>query len=374
MKEILIKITLISALVFAFTSCDNDGEVRQLDVTAVQKLYGPDNGKDIVLQGSASASLFFEWEIARAEDSGLVLYEVVFDRVDGDFSDPIYVHTADNNGSKNSATISHKQMNRIAALAGVESAAKGTIKWTIWSSKGINPVKAAEERTLTLTRLAGFADIPESLYISGDATEAGNDLSKALIMKKLGEGEFEIYTKLTGGSSFKFVSAQDGTPREFSLVGEKLIEGGSTNVASTGIYKYYLDFNIGSFTMKEVEKVYLYLNWSQMEIVLDYKGFGVWEKLNHEITGLEGGENSDDRYKFRMESSDGASEWRAVNNDSKPTGNEAYYHMVERFNVEQWTNNQIWKNPATDGWSGKTYDIMFSLNPEGEYTHNLVIK
>ncbi|MPN03529.1 hypothetical protein SDC9_150759 [bioreactor metagenome] len=120
--------------------------------------------------------------------------------------------------------------------------------------------------------------------------------------------------------------------------------------------------------------MFLYLNWSQREIVLPYKGLGVWELTNHTITGLSGSDNSDDRYKFRMESSAGTTEWRAENNDSKPTGNASYYYMVERLNVEQWTNNQIWKNPATDGWSDKTYDITFSLNTSGEYTHNLVIK
>jgi hypothetical protein len=48
--------------------------------------------------------------------------------------------------------------------------------------------------------------------------------------------------------------------------------------------------------------------------------------------------------------------------------------MVERDNVQQWTDGEIWKSPATTGWSDKTYDIMFSLNPEGPYTHNLIIK
>ena len=75
-----------------------------------------------------------------------------------------------------------------------------------------------------------------------------------------------------------------------------------------------------------------------------------------------------------MESSTGETEWRTPNNDSKPTGNESYYHMVERTNVEQWTNNQVWKSPSETGWSDKTYDFMFSLNPESSYTHNLVIK
>ncbi|MDR0698342.1 MAG: SusE domain-containing protein [Tannerella sp.] len=374
MKSIYFKPAMITSLLFALIACNNDGEVRDIGVTAVKKLYEPDNGKDIVLQASASATLYFEWEPARAEDSGNVLYEVVFDKADGNFSTPLFIVASDNNGGTNHATITHKQLNRIAALAGVESAARGTLKWTVYSSKGINPVKAEEERSLTLTRLAGFADIPSQLYITGDATEVGSDLSKALIMKKIADGEFEIYTKLTEGRTFKFVNAASGTPTEYSLSGEKLIEGGTSTVSKTGIYKYYLDFNIGSFTTKEVTKVNLFLNWSQRKIELPYKGLGIWELTNHTISGLEGSDNSDDRYKFRMESSDGETEWRAINNDSKPTGNDAYYYMVERTNVEQWTNNQVWKNPATDGWSGKTYDVVFSLNPEGEYTHNLVIK
>ncbi|RHJ92928.1 SusE domain-containing protein [Parabacteroides bouchesdurhonensis] len=374
MKVILIKLTIIASFILAFIACNDNGEVRDTGVTAVKTLYEPDNEKAVVLQSSASATLYFEWEPARAEDSGSVLYEVAFDKADGNFSDPVYIATADNNGGTNHATISHKQLNRIAAMAGIESAEQGTLKWTVFSSKGINPVKAEQERTLTLTRLAGFADIPTDLFITGEGTEVGADLANALSMKKISEGEFEIYTKLTEGKPFQFVSAVTGTPTEFSLNGEKIVEGGTSTVSKTGIYKYYLDFNIGSFTMKEVTKVSLYLNWSQMKIELPYKALGVWEVTNYEITGLSGNDDSDDRYKFRMESSDGETEWRAINNDSKPTGNEAYYYMVEKTDVEQWTNNQVWKNPSTTGWSGKTYDITFSLNAAAPYTHNLVIK
>ena len=374
MKIAILNITVVISLFLAFNSCSNDGEVRDLGVTAVKSFYEPDNGKAIVLQPSASASLYFEWEPAKAEDSGAVLYEVAFDKVDGDFSNPIFITASDNNGGTNHATITHKQLNSIAAMAGVESSAMGTLKWTVFSSKGINPVKAEPERTLTLTRLAGFADIPSQLYITGEGTESGANLASAIIMKKLGDGEFEIYTKLTEGKTFKFVSAATGSPTEYSLSGEQIVIDGTSSVSKTGIYKYYLDFNIGSFTMKEVTKVSLFLNWSQMKIELPYKGLGVWEISGYEITGLTDNDNNDDRYKFRMESSDGETEWRSPSNDSKPSGNEAYYYMVERSNVDQWTDGQIWKTPATDGWSGKTYDITFSLKADGSYTHNLVIK
>jgi hypothetical protein len=371
MKALLIKITMMVSLVLAFGACNSDGEVRDTGVTAVKQLYEPDNGKVVVLQSSASASLYFEWEPAKAEDGGNVLYEVAFDKVDGNFSNPVFITAADNNGGVNHATITHKQLNSIAAMAGVESATQGTLKWTVFSSKDFNQMKAEQERTLTITRLAGLAEIPSQLYITGAATETGDDLSKALVMKKISDGEFEIYTKLTAGQTFKFVSAIAGTPKEFSLSGEKLIEGGTSSVSKTGIYKYYLDFNIGSFTTKEVTKVSLFVNWPQVKIELPYKGLGIWELKDHTITDIT---DTDDRYKFRMESSTGETEWRAINNDSKPTGNESYYYMVERTNVEQWTNNQVWKSPSTDGWSNKTYDFMFSLNAGGPYTHNFIIK
>lgn len=374
MKLFSIKYMLLTVGAALLAACSSDGEVRDLQVTAVQSIYEPADAKSVVLQSSSSASLYFEWEPSLAEDGGAVLYEVVFDKTDGDFSDPLAIITSDNNGAMNHATISHKTLNQIAASAGVESAETGTLKWTVYASKGILPVKAQEERILTITRLAGFAEVPAQLYITGEATEVGGELSKAMQMKKVADGEFEIYMQLTAEQSFQFVSSNAGTPTTYSLKGEKLVEGGTTTVSETGIYRYYVDFNAGSFTSKQVTKVSLFLNWSQREIELAYQGLGVWAVSDYTIEGLSGGDNDDDRYKFRMQSTAGETEWRAINNDSKPTGNESYYYMVEKSNVEQWTNNEIWKNPATDGWSGKTYDVTFSLNPSGEYTHNLVIK
>ena len=375
MKTLLIKITILVSFIFVFIACSNDGEVRQLNVNAVKALYEPADGKAIALQASASATTLFSWEPAIAEDGGMVMYEIAFDKVGGDFSNPVFMTASDKNGGDCSATLTHKQLNQIAALIGIDSEQTGTLKWTVFSSKGINPVKAEKEWTISVTRLAGFADIPDRLYITGDATEPGADLSNAYIMRKVNDGEFEIYTQLTAGRSFKFVSGISGTPTEYSLSGEKIVIGGTTPVSKTGIYKYYLDFNIGSFTTKEVTKVSLFLNWSQMKIELPYIGDGIWKITNYTITGLSGSDNSDDRYKFRMESSEGETEWRtAASNDSKPSGNVAYYYMQERNNVDQWTNNEIWKSPSTTGWSDKTYDVSFSLNPREPYTHNLVIK
>src|SRR5665648_914297 len=215
MKTILLNLSLLIAVLVAFTGCDKDESLKDTRVTAVKTFFEPTEGKSVVLQSSASASLYFEWEPAKAEDSGMVLYEVAFDKVGGDFSSPLYRMASDNNGGYNHATLTHKQLNKIAGMAGIESAATGKLIWTVFSSKGINDIKADESRTIEITRLSGFADIPVDVFVTGEGSEGGADLSKASIMKSTSNGEFEIYTKLTAGKTYHFTDAKVGTPRLF---------------------------------------------------------------------------------------------------------------------------------------------------------------
>src|SRR5665648_382888 len=127
MKTILLNLSLLIAVLVAFTGCDKDESLKDTRVTAVKTFYEPADGKTVVLQSSASASLYFEWEPAKAEDSGMVLYEVAFDVEGGDFSNPIYRMASDNTGGYNHATISHKQLNKIAGMAGIGSAETGKL-------------------------------------------------------------------------------------------------------------------------------------------------------------------------------------------------------------------------------------------------------
>ena len=132
MKTILVKLTIFVSILLAFVGCKKDEGLRDTRVSAVTAFYEPADSKSIVLQSSASATLYFEWEAAKAEDSGMVLYEIAFDKVGGDFSNPVYKMASDNNGGYNHATISHKQLNKIAGAAGIESSATG--KLTIFRS------------------------------------------------------------------------------------------------------------------------------------------------------------------------------------------------------------------------------------------------
>lgn len=372
-KSLTIKVLLTVFLVPLWTACSDKMGTPDNSIAEVTSLIEPMDEKELVLESSISAALYFEWDYVNPADAGVASYRVAFDKTDGNFSSPIYVVTAGNNGFANNVTISHKDINRIADKAGIGPSETGTIKWTVFSSKGTNSMKSSKEHTLTITRLSGFDELPIELFITGQGTEAGANIANAAGMKKISEGVFEIYTRLTAGQPYQFVSAKSESGTKYSLGEENIVLDGTSTVDETGVYKLYLDFEAGSFDMKQVTRVSLFLNWAQQYIDLAYVGSGVWELKNHEITGLSGSDDNDDRYKFRMNSPDGETEWRAADNDSKPTGAPEYYYMVERTNVTQWTDGQIWKSPI-NGWSGKSYDITFSLNPQGPYTHNLVIK
>jgi starch-binding outer membrane protein SusE/F len=374
MKTLLKKITLLSFLVFALMGCEEE-VLRDTRVTAVQSLYEPANNKSIVLQPSASASVFFEWEPARAEDSGMVLYEIVFDEEGGDFSEPVYVMAADNNGAYNHATITHKQLNKIGALAGIGSAEKGKLIWTVFSSKGINAIQADEVRTMEITRLAGFADIPIDVFVTGAGSEGGEDLDEANVMKSIAPGEFEVYTQLTAGQNYYFTDATSGTPRQFYIENGLIKEGSSAGtVSKTSVYRIKLDFNVGSAVMTEIVKFELHFApTDEFLFTLPYQGDGIFKASNQPIEFKQEGWGRDERYKFRMTIIDSegneAHEWWGTLNatDGRPTGNEEYYYMTV---VPESRWNDKWK---FDGIMDMAYvDVIAYFWAEGPYTHNVI--
>lgn len=374
MKNLLAKLTIIVSFFVAFSACQKD-ELSNTKVTAVKSLYEPTNGKSVVLQSSASASLYFEWEPAKAEDSGMVLYEVAFDKEGGDFTNPIYRMASDNNGGYNHATISHKQLNKIAAMAGIQSAATGKLIWTVFSSKGINDVKADESRTIELTRLAGFAEVPVDVYVTGEGSEGGADLTKASIMKATANGEFEVYTKLTAGKTYFFTDAKVGSPRKFYTDKGLLKEGttGST-VTKTGVYRVKLDFNVGSSVYTEITNIELFFCPTNAFLFsLDYQAKGEWKASSKPITFKQEGWGRDERYKFKMTTINGAGEtveeWLGTpNTDSRPTASSpASYYYLYPVDNSQWNG----KFKFAGEMDMALVDVRVLLQADAPYTHEV---
>lgn len=357
----------------AVVSCKKDKEFKEVNVTEVTTLYSPDEARNVVLQPSATASLYFEWEKATAQDNGLVYYDVLFDKEDGDFSKPLYVVTADNNGISSGASITHKVLNRIGGLAGIASSAEGVLKWTIVSSRGLTKVMSKQSRTINITRLSGI-EAPASLYLTGEGTEAGADLSQALQVKALkNDGEFEIFTKLVAGKKYSFVDSKSNVSRTFSVddggTTFKENENGSM-IAEDGIYKINLDFNTTTITLQPITKLDFFMCTPQKRTTLEYQGKGVW-KVDDMVPDFTSGGWGDDRYFFWM--TIGGKEQKIGGNlkDNQPpsvtTG--AYFNLFFYPSDEsQWDYSFKFPNRTTPKCS-----VVVSLSADiTDYTHEIV--
>ena len=110
---------ILASLVLVFTACKEEMGKINNQLSSVKTLIEPAHAKSIVLLTNASATMYFEWEVCKWDNSGTALYQIAFDKASGDFSNPVYVVNSDNNGYKNSVSISHKQMNTIGGMMGI---------------------------------------------------------------------------------------------------------------------------------------------------------------------------------------------------------------------------------------------------------------
>jgi len=249
------KVIAMVALAASIVSCKKDDmKYADAEVSAVENLYAPADAKAVKLLSSSSAALYFEWQSALVADGGAAQYEVVFDKSDGDFSKPLYTVTSDNNGNSNGANISHKILNQIATKAGVNPGESGDVIWSVYAIRGMKRVLSKAKKVLNIKTLEGFAEIPDELFIAGEATEGGTDVAASLPFKLVGNGEYEIFTKLEAGKKYIFTDRKSAEGRVFYSEDQtKIKEGetGSNSIAKTAVYRIRIDFNVAAVTYTE---------------------------------------------------------------------------------------------------------------------------
>lgn len=373
MKNIYSKLLIVICAVF-LVSCDNDETMSHTNVSAVNALYSPADNKFFDL--GAQSSAIFEWEAAKAEDNGAVLYDVVFDRESGDFSKPVYTIPSDGKGFQNKLNISFTELNKIAEMAGIQSESIGKLKWTVHSTKGLNVQKSSVSGIIEVQRPGGFPT-PDQLFITGTASENGETVADAQSFKKTGATSFEIYTKLKAGS-YKFITRKNGTPEVFYISDAKLKQDGATTYAGESkVYKIKVDFSDGSTTMTEIKKIELWFPpLSAYLFEYTYSGGGIWKAANKHIDFKVESWGKDERYKFKFTVVNGTTtseEWYgSVNGDNnRPDASTAasYWYMVP-------VTNDFWNNcfkfaTAIDN-SNVNAEINFSAAATA-YTHSFTI-
>jgi hypothetical protein len=378
MEKIRIRFIMIASLVLALAACEDEGGDTDTRLTAVNALIEPLDGKELVLEPSAGASAYFEWEYCKVEESGTAVYQIAFDKADGDFSNPVYVTAAGNNGLYNNVTITHKQLNKIAGMTGINSAETGSLKWTVYSSKGLNAMKGKEERTITITRLAGFDELPIEVSVTGAGSEGGDDPSKAQKMNATAVGVFDVYTRLTANQPFSFMEGASAEPRAFYTDNSIIKVGGTSTVPETGVYRITLDFVTGAGTYTLISRIGFYF-CPEGKILFDlpYVGNGVFRAENQTVTFKQEGWGRDERYKFRMFVRENAGtdpekelEWGTLNGtDSRPTATSpaSYYYLRLITDLTQWDNK--WK--LMGDFDGVPADYTIYLQADQPYTHTI---
>jgi len=376
MKRYIIALLLLAAFM---PGCKKDDYKLNTNLKPVEKLSAPVNNKFTKLQPATSAALSFEWEQARAEDGSLVLYEVVFDKENGDFSNPIAKVASDGGGIQNKLTLSHKDLNSMAGKAGIAALATGKLKWSVNASKGYNIQSAKESRIIEVERPNGFAEIPVDVFLTGAATEAGATLANAMKMKAVTAGVFEIYTSLKDGK-YQFVDRKTGTPNTFFLQGELLKENGeSTQAGGTKAYRIRLDFNNAAATVTEITGMGLWFAPDNKILhELTYAGNSTWSFQNKLITFKQESWGRDERYKFRINVKNAAGvageEWVGSSNadNNRPTDATpaAFWEIRPITNNDQW--NYCYKFKAAV--DTKNCDVNVYFKADKNYTHEVIVK
>lgn len=366
---------LASLTLLLITSCKKDIKTLDLNITSVSSLTAPSDNSDIKLQPATGASIVFQWSPAQTPDSGVVLYEVAFDKADGDFSDPVYKILADGSGIQTQATVSQKDLNKIAALSGIQASSSGKIKWAVFASKATNEKMSAETKTLQIERPAGFATVPDSLFIFGTATEAGNDPANAIPLKKTADGVFELYTSLSAGSYLLTDQRNaSGTQYYIDINNNNIIKLGNTPTEVTGgtkAYRLSYDFNVATSDLTEIQSIGLFQSANNAEIgQLTYMGNSTWQMDSLPVVFVQFSWGRDDRYKFIIHTPAGLEYLGSQNADNvPPAGQPASYFYLLPVTNDQWSNTYKF-DPSADNHSVKV-DVYYKA--DGPYTHKITV-
>jgi starch-binding outer membrane protein SusE/F len=368
MRRISFTTMMALLVIMAIVSCKKDTRSLDDQLTAAGSLSAPTNATALKLQPGGS-SIPFSWSAANAASGGVVLYEVAFDKANGNFSEPVYRVLADGSGVQPQATIPQDTLNKIASLAGIASSSTGTLKWTIMASKAANVQITGGANTIQVTRPAGFAVPPTTLYLTGSGTEAGGtDLSKAIAFKQTSPGVFELYTSLQAGTYQFTDKATDAGTRYYLDASGTVQQGGqTTTVATAGPTRIRLNFNVATSNVVSIQSIGLFMSAYNNEIgQLAYSGNSTWSNARIPVEFFQFSWGRDERYKFVMHTSAGLEYLGSVNvNNVAPSGQPASYFNLLPVTNAQWDNTYKF-DPSIDKRNAKV-DVYFKAN--GAYAH-----
>lgn len=315
--RIIIALSVTAAATF-LASCKKNVDNINYNVLPGNGLYLPANEAERDL--SDLQSTMFYWTPSIAEDNGFVSYDVLFDKVDGNFSKPLAVVNGQFNGSRPYVEMTAKQLNRIARDAGIGIQEKGAVKWTVRAGKGLNGVIYSQSNILNVTTMYSIDPLPKKLFLSGPAVKEAEGIdkvemtvSRGIDKQEAGEGIFESFCKLANNRDL-YLSDELG--RNFVINPSGSISISEEPKASrlsfdSGVVWLNVDTDGMLWSSKVVSQIQLYAAaWADgkmttANVTMSYAGNGKWQIKGYDNKTSKNSDN-DSRYRFNATLSDGS--------------------------------------------------------------------
>jgi len=288
MKHIykLVSLLLIVATAWSCGDSDNMDPVGGWTI-ASPTLSAPTADASVVLnEATPAAKTRFEWTAAATSNKFVVQYTVVFVPAEAaTFDNPLLSITPGNAGRDLFAEVTAQQIDYALWAACYPAGAVVKLKWAV-TGKAIDQTAAASQN-ITFTRFA-TEYFPSTLFITGDATEGGSDVTKATAMRaqKDASGKltylFDVYTTLKKGATYTF---RDKASLQSRLYGGKdqILQpcGTAIEAPETGQYRVTVDLINNKYSLLKID------NWSIVgdiiegawggDVALAYIGNSIWE-------------------------------------------------------------------------------------------------
>lgn len=281
-------------LIFAFfgalvSSCEEEENMQpegQWELSAPNIIL-PDSGEVITLdQDTPNETLTINWEAAESSAGYAVTYQAfITEAGTTDLSTPLFSEESSNNGKGTSLSISYEKINQALALGGFPASAEANVSIIVQA----NSLSKSSTSNIELN-IVRFDDeiVPQNLYLSGTATENGDELSEAIALKRLSNSNgslshvYEVYTRLEESGDFSFYSERSmpalkygGSDGNLEFFGENI------TAESSGEYRLRVDLENNTYELLKIDfwsMVGAPINggWGGDE-PLEYRGLGVWE-------------------------------------------------------------------------------------------------
>ncbi|MCU4165438.1 SusE domain-containing protein [Carboxylicivirga caseinilyticus] len=284
MKKLNI-LTALLAMILVW-SCEEKSNLQpegNWELSSPTTLPLNDNNSLVLDEEDPFGKIVFSWNEATSTENYGVYYTVLIDSLNAtDASSPILSFKSLESGKSTSATVTNLELNDALYMAGFKAGEALELKWTVVANCLSKSTSAEDEMTITR-----YDD--DKLFIAGTATEAGDNVSSAILMKRLfnGAGEklklYESYTELTSGDGFMVYNGRSQNAIAYGLDSEgKLVrDGEAITVDEDGIYQISIDFDAMSISFYKIDRLALIGSplaggWGSDE-ALTYQGMGVWQ-------------------------------------------------------------------------------------------------